>query len=128
MVGCDWVGGIVDEWWVVSLRVESKSKKSCLISRFMSSIFSSSSPPVRSVVGRWGSGTVGVIVEVRRLATSASLSRFLSKVEVIVAKIFGLWGIWPVWGTGSGYPLTSKRGDFVESFSTWVKIAGNFSM
>ena len=94
----------------------------------MSSIFSSSSPSVGSVTGRWGSGTVRVIVEVRRPTTSASLSGFLSKVKVIVAKIFGLWGIWPFWGTGSGYPLTSKRGDFVESFCTWVKIAGNFSM
>ena len=80
------------------------------------------------MASRWGSGTVGVIVEVRHLATSASLLGFLSKVKVIVAKIFGLWGICPVWGTGSGYPPTSKRGDFVESFYTWVKIAGNFSM
>ena len=56
----------------------------------MSLIFSSSSPPVGSVAGRWGSGTVELIVEVRRLETSASLSRFLLKVEVIVAKIFGL--------------------------------------
>ena len=82
----------------------------------MSLIFSSSSSPVRSVAGRWGSGTVRVIVEARRLATSASLSGFLSKVKVIVAKIFGLWDIWPVWGTSSGYPPTSKRGDFVERF------------
>ena len=92
------------------------------------SIFSSSSPLVGSVVGRWGSGTVGAIVEVRRPTTSASLSGFLSKVEVIVANIFGLWGIWLVWGTGSGYPPNSKRGDFLEIFCTWVKIVGNFSM
>ena len=80
------------------------------------------------MAGRWGSGTVEVIVKIRRPTNSASLSGFLSKVEVIVAKIFGLWGICPIWGTGSGYPPTSKRGDFVEIFCTWVKIAGNFSM
>ena len=80
------------------------------------------------MAGRCGSGIVGVIVEVRRLATLAFLFGFLSKFKVIVAKIFGLWGIWPIWGTGSGYPPASKRGDFVESFYTWVKIASNFSM
>ena len=89
----------------------------------MSLIFSSSSPPIRSVAGRWVSGTVGVIVDVRHPATSASLSRFLSKVEVIVVKVHGLWSSWPGW-----YPPTSKRGDFVESFCTLVNISGNFFM
>ena len=105
-----------------------KSENSWVISMFMSLTFYSSSPPVGSVAAKWGSGTVRVIVEVRRPTTSASLSGFFSKVEVIVAKIFGLWVIWPVWGTGSRYPPTSKRGDFVNRFCTWVKITGNFYM
>ena len=53
----------------------------------MSAIFSSSSPPVGTAAGRLFWGTVGVIVSLQRAVTSASLSRFLSKVEVIVAKV-----------------------------------------
>ena len=88
----EWSGviGLAKMWPSGGLSVwggESKLEKSWLISQFISSIFSSSSPPVRSVAGRWGSGTVGVIVEVRHPGTSASLSRFLLKLEVIVAKV-----------------------------------------
>ena len=89
----------------------------------MSSTFSSSSPPIGSEVGRWGSGIVEAIVKVQCVETSASLLGFLSKVKVIVAKVLGLWSSWIGW-----YPPTSKRGDFVESFCTLVNISGNFSM
>ena len=54
----------------------------------MSLIFSSSSPPVGSEAGRWGLGSVGVIVMVRRETTLVSLLGFISKVEVTVAKVF----------------------------------------
>ena len=53
----------------------------------MSAIFSSSSPPVGTVAGRLVWGTVGVIVAVWCAVTSAYLSGFLLKVEVIVAKV-----------------------------------------
>ena len=64
---------------------ESKSENIWLIWRFMSSSFYSLE--VSAVVGRLVWGAVGVIVTVRRAVTSASLLGFLSKVEVIVAKV-----------------------------------------
>ena len=51
----------------------------------MSSSFSS--PPVGAAAGRLVWGAVGVIVAVQRAVTSASLSGFLSKVDVMVAKV-----------------------------------------
>ena len=75
-----WVSGGFSGWGG-----ESNSEKIWLICRFMSSSFSS--PPVGAAAGRLVWGVVGVIVAVRRVVTSASLSGFLSKVEVIVEKV-----------------------------------------
>ena len=63
-----------------------------------------------------------MIVDVQCAATSTSLSGFLSKFDVMVAKVLE-WASCPGW-----YPLTSKRGDFVDSFYTNVNISGSFSM
>ena len=64
---------------------ESKLENIWLIWRFMSSSFSS--PLISAAAGRLVWGVVGVIVAVRCAVTSASLLGFLSKVEVIVAKV-----------------------------------------
>ena len=53
----------------------------------MSVIVSSYSPLVSIAAGKLVWGIVGVIVAFRRAVTSASLLGFLSKVEVIVAKV-----------------------------------------
>ena len=74
--------GLVELWMSGGL-----SENNWLISQFMSGIFSSSSPSVSTTAGRLVWGTVGVIVAVRLAVTSASLLGFLSKVEVIVAKV-----------------------------------------
>ena len=123
--------GFVEVWSSGGLSIrggESKSENSWLIFRFMSSIFSSSSPLVGLDASRWVSGLVRMIYVVQCVTNSAILSGFLSKVEVTVANIFGFWSTWPGWETGSRDPPTLKRGDLVESFYTMVNIARNFLM
>ena len=83
-----------------------------------------SSPSVGVVAGRlaWGTGTVGVIVEDRRAITSDSLSGFLSKFDVMVAKVLDCVS-WLGW-----YPLVVKRGAFVEILCADINMSGSFSM
>ena len=65
---------------------------------------------------------VGVIFKDRCAITSASLSGFLSKVDVMVAKILDCASC-PGW-----YPLVVKRGAFVEIFYADVNNLGSFSI
>ena len=111
----EWLGviGLGEVWLSNALsgrRGESKSENIWLICRAMSSTFSS--PPVGAVAGRsaWGTGTVDAIVEDRRAITLASLSRFISKVDIMVATIVDYVSC-PIW-----CPPDVNIGVFVEIF------------
>ena len=67
-------------------------------------------------------GTVGAIVEDQRAITLASLSGFLSKVDVMVVNIMDCVSC-PGW-----YPLVVKRGAFVKIFYANVNNPGSFSI
>ena len=99
-----------------------------MISQLMSSIFSPSSSLVDSGAGGWGSGVTGSIDIILLAVMVASLSGFLSNVELIMDTIFFCWSTFPGWETGSLDPPTSNRGDLVEIFCTVVNISSSFSM
>ena len=98
-----------------------------LISRLISSMFSSSPFLAISSVGGGGVMSIGVKDEVQLVTTSAVCSRILTNVDFKTPTDLGFWGIWPGCG-GTSYldPPTSNRGHLVVIFWTNVSSSAVF--